>query len=83
MKLLTTFLLVGLLALWMGFPTTTGSDLPTDKQSPEKPGECPIDTCRCIPPTIYICRTDKECKGRMKCCENCCVKKCVDPRVPG
>ncbi|XP_013915904.1 PREDICTED: omwaprin-a-like [Thamnophis sirtalis] len=83
MKLLTTFLFVILLALWMGFPSTTGSDLPAGKQSPEKPGECLPDPCICNTPTVYKCWGDNDCEGRKKCCRYCCTMECRDPRLPG
>ncbi|XP_058034588.1 waprin-Enh1-like [Ahaetulla prasina] len=83
MKLLTTFLLVGLLALWMGFPSTTGSHLPTGKQSPQKPGECPKDLCKCSHPRPNLCERDDDCRGRQKCCYICCALRCANPRFSG
>ncbi|XP_039207880.1 WAP four-disulfide core domain protein 12-like [Crotalus tigris] len=94
MKLLTTFLLVALLALWVGFPSTTGSDIPTvipqhfppvsPLLSPEgkvqqNPGVCPRDHCRCTGPQPDECKRDCSCKEKKKCCFSCCAMHCVDP----
>ncbi|KAK9404746.1 hypothetical protein NXF25_009573 [Crotalus adamanteus] len=74
MKLLTTFLLVGLLALWVGFPSTTGKG-----KVQQKPGVCPRDRCRCTGPQPDECKRDCSCKEKKKCCYSCCAMRCVDP----
>ncbi|XP_061486111.1 WAP four-disulfide core domain protein 5-like [Rhineura floridana] len=44
-----------------------------------KAGICPIYHCYCIGPLPNKCRNDFSCKGRQKCCEFCCAKRCLDP----
>uniref|UniRef100_A0A8C5WNQ7 WAP domain-containing protein n=1 Tax=Laticauda laticaudata TaxID=8630 RepID=A0A8C5WNQ7_LATLA len=44
------------------------------KQSLEKPGECPTNSC------FYDkCRTDYDCEEKKKCCYYCCSMNCVNP----
>ncbi|XP_044147288.1 omwaprin-a-like [Bufo gargarizans] len=50
------------------------------KPPPEKPGECPPSLLiACVEPVDDLCKSDKECLGKQKCCFFKCNKECKDP----
>ncbi|XP_067323213.1 WAP four-disulfide core domain protein 8-like [Anolis sagrei] len=75
MKALTACLLVGLLALWMEFPSTIAVRIPR-----EKLGICPRNPFRCTIPGRNSCNNDYNCEGRKKCCYFNCGKICRNPQ---
>ncbi|XP_062835851.1 waprin-Enh1-like [Anolis carolinensis] len=75
MKALMACLLVGLLALWMEFPSTIAVQIPQ-----EKLGICPRNPFRCTIPGHNMCNNDYDCEGRQKCCYFNCGKICRNPQ---
>ncbi|XP_040203977.1 antileukoproteinase-like [Rana temporaria] len=51
-----------------------------------KSGQCPhvgppntVIRFKCLSVNKTICKEDKDCEGRQKCCSELCVNKCRDP----
>ncbi|XP_062976263.1 porwaprin-b-like [Elgaria multicarinata webbii] len=74
MKMLSSLLLVSVLIIWAELPAAALLKIPV------KPGTCPRDICRCVPPPQPDrCQNDHSCGGKQKCCYFCCVRSCRDP----
>ncbi|KAF7240864.1 Waprin-Enh1 [Varanus komodoensis] len=78
----TTWLLVGVLALWAQLPSV--STIPPR----DKIGTCPPSPYRCAYPGEDLCSIDYDCEGIKKCCFWDCRKVCRNPQelqafVPG
>ncbi|XP_060088959.1 waprin-Enh1-like [Heteronotia binoei] len=76
MKTLTALLLVSLLALWIGFPTTDCTGIAF-----VIPRICPRNPFRCTVPGIDRCSSSYDCPGSQMCCSYNCVRICRLPQV--
>ncbi|XP_044296308.1 waprin-Enh1-like [Varanus komodoensis] len=70
----TTWLLVGVLALWAQLPSV--STIPPR----DKIGTCPPSPYRCAYPGEDLCSIDYDCEGIKKCCFWDCRKVCRNPQ---
>nr|XP_016848490.1 PREDICTED: LOW QUALITY PROTEIN: waprin-Enh1-like [Anolis carolinensis] len=76
MKALMACLLVGLLALWMEFPSTIAKTLLGCKLSHGNPFYCSI------PGIMHRCRHDYDCPQNLRCCNYRCGRSCRMPLPP-
>ncbi|KAL8179789.1 UNVERIFIED_CONTAM: hypothetical protein K2H54_072883 [Gekko kuhli] len=66
-RTLPFLLLVGLLSIWAGMPTSTEAKVHPGKcPKPTGPGHC-----------AEMCRKDSDCPADQKCCSNGCGRNCM------